>query len=129
MTCLFKRETVLKYGFDLSPPARQIEDLSLEFELRKDGYRFGSSSAVVYHQWKEDLKSLVKHRFLLARSTPRALQKYGLWHAGFWPPLVTLYWLGYCLIKGKLSLIPYFIMDGIVETAGMTKGFIELIRE
>lgn len=129
MASLFKRETVMKYGFDLSPSAKQIEDLSLEFELKKDGYRFGASSAVIYRYYEESLGNLVAHRFLTSRYMPRAIWNYGPWHAGFWLPLATLYWLGYCLIKGKLSLFPYFMVNGVVETAAMIKGFIELIGE
>jgi hypothetical protein len=55
--------------------------------------------------------------------------KYGPWHAGFWPPLTMTYWLAFWLIKGKPKLIPYQIVDGIVETAGMLKGFFEIIGE
>lgn len=125
LTCIFQRETILKYKFDLS--AEHLDDFSLEFKLKKEGYRFGTSSALVYHHWKETLKSFVAHRFLLGRYKPRAIRKYGLWNVGFWAPAVTVYWLTFCLIKGKLSLIPYFIVDGVAETAGMIKGFIEIM--
>jgi len=127
LACLFRRETILKYGFD--PSAEHLDDLSLEFKLRKEGYKFGTSSALVYQRPASDLKSLAAQRFLYGRWSPRAIRRYGPWHAGFWPPLVTLYWLAICLIKGKPQFIPYFILDGIVQTAGIVKGFYEMTGE
>lgn len=44
------------------------------------------------------------------------------WHAGFWPPLFASYWAAVCLLRGKLKLIPYHLVDGLVETAGMVRG-------
>lgn len=32
-------------------------------------------------------------------------------------------------VKGKLKLIPYFVVNGVVRTAGMAQGFAELIGE
>lgn len=126
-TGLFRRETILKYGFD--PSAEHLDDLDLEFRLRKEGYEFGISSALFYYQHDAGLSSLAQRSFLYGRWKPRAIRRYGPWHARFWPPLVTLYWLGFCLIKGKLKLIPYFIVDGFIQTAGMIKGCFELIGE
>jgi len=127
LASIFKRSTVLKYGFD--PAAEHLDDMSLEFKLKKDGYRFGTSSALVYHHWKTGFMSMVNHRFLLGRYKPRAIVKYGPWHAGFWPPLSTAFWLIFWLAKGKLKLIPYQIVDGVVQTAGMIKGFWEIKGE
>lgn len=125
--CLFMRETILKYGFDIS--GRYLDDVSLEIRLARDGHRFGVSSAIVYHHHRTDLKSFVSYRFFLGRmAVVRFMRKWGPWHARFWPPLVMLYWLGFCLIKGKPGLIPYFVVNGIAGTAGMAKGFFELIK-
>ena len=133
LTSIFRREVVLKYGFDLSSSARQVDDLDLELRLRKEGHKLGTSSAVVYRHWIDNPKNLVAHEFLIARWMarwmPHAIRKYGLWYAGFFPPLTTLYWLAFCLIKGKLKLIPYFVVVGTAKTGGMAKGFFELIGE
>ena len=43
--------------------------------------------------------------------------------------MITLYSMYICLIKGKPNYIPYFVVNGIAQTAGMIKGFFELIRE
>jgi glycosyltransferase involved in cell wall biosynthesis len=125
LASLFKRETILKYGFDLSE--RDLDDADLELRLKAEGYKFGVSSALYYHQYRVNLKSLVRYRFFLGRVGARYIRKYGPWHTGFWAPLHMCYWLGVCLIKGKPKLIPYFMVVGMAQTAGMVKGFFELV--
>ena len=73
-----------------------------------------------------DFKHLFAHRYLLGRYLPRAIRKYGpWWYPGYYPPLATLYWLGYAGVKGRLNLIPYFLVDGIAKTAGWIRGIFE----
>ena len=124
---LLRRETILKYPFDLSHGG-YLDDIDLELRLREEGYQFGTSSALFYEQGI-NLRSLAEQRFVYGRVATYYIRKYGPWHANFWPPLVSLCWLGFCLIKGKLKLIPYFIVDGFIQTAGMIKGCFELIGE
>jgi len=131
LASLQRRETILRYGFNVSLgfPERGIDDLDLEFRLRREGYEFGTSSAIFYHRYKADLRGFARHRFLVATLTLPAMMKYGPWHASFWPPLATLYWTGICLVKAKPKLIPYFIVDGVAKTTGMVWGFYEKMRE
>lgn len=124
--CLLSRETILKYQFDTTPGG-YIDDTLLEAKLKREGYRLGVSSAIAYHNHRSDFKNFVSYRFFLGSLAPSLIKKQGLWHAEFWPPLVMLYWLGFCLVKGKPKLIPYFVVNGIAQTAGMVKGFFELI--
>lgn len=126
MCCLFKRETLLRQGFD--PAAGGLDDTDLGFRLRKEGHRFSVSSAIVYHNHQEDFRSFVKYRFFLGQLIPIFLKKHGPWHARFWPPLVMVYRLALGLIKGKPALVPYFVVDGLVQTAGMIKGFLKLAK-
>lgn len=127
--CLFRRETILKYGFDISGRMRDVDDLDLALRLRREGYKFGISSASVYHNHREDFKGFVRYRFFLGKVYVQYIRRWGPWHTGVWVPIVMLYWLGFCLVKGKLKLIPYFAVNGVVRTAGMVKGFAELIGE
>lgn len=127
MACLMRRETILKYGFD--PAAGDIDDTVVEFKLRKAGFTFGVSSALVRHSWPPGLTQLVRYRFFLGRLKPRLIQRYGPWHPGFWPPLGTLYWLAVSVVKGKPTLIPYLLVDGVAKTAGMIAGSLELMGE
>lgn len=124
---LFRRETITKYPFDFSHGG-YLDDLDLELRLRKDGYNFGVSSALFYEQ-DVDLRSLVRQRFVYGRVATKYIWKYDPWHVGFWSPLTTFYWLGFCLIKGKFKLLPYVVVDGIIQAAGMVTGCFELIGE
>lgn len=126
--CLFRRETILKYGFELGYGG-YLDDIDLEYRLRKDGHSFGRSSALMEHHGKTDLKSLTKYWFLFGRLSCYYTRKFGPWHAGFWPPIGALYWIVLCLFKGRIRLLPYFIVSGTIQTAGMVRGFLELIGE
>lgn len=127
--CLFRRETIIKYGFDVSGRMRDVDDMDLALRLGKDDYKFGISTASVYHNHREDFKGFIRYRFFLGKVYVQYIRKWGPWHVGVWVPIVMLYWLGFCLVKGKLKLIPYFVVNGVVRTAGMAKGFAELIIE
>jgi glycosyltransferase involved in cell wall biosynthesis len=122
--CLIKKETVVKYGFELGYGG-YIDDYDLELRLRRDGKKFGASSAVAYHKARDTFGSFWECWYVLGRVASYKVRKYGPGHAGFWPPLVTGYWVGRCLIKGKFWVIPYFLALGAAETAGMTRGFFE----
>ncbi len=122
---LLKRDTILKYRFD--PLFPLLDDIELKYSLSKHGHRFRVSSAFAYHYHKADLKALVKQRFVNGRGKAQFLWKYGLLHPTMWTPLTTVYMLGFSLIKGKPNLTLYFLLCGIIETAGIVRGFFELI--
>lgn len=129
MACsLFRRETILKYGFELSYGG-VMDDMDLGYRLIRDGYRFGRSSAIVYHHGSANLKSFVSYRIFLGEVKTCYIRKFGPWHAGFWPPLTTLYWLTFAIVRGKLKLIPYFIVNGVAETTGLVPGLWEMLGE
>jgi glycosyltransferase involved in cell wall biosynthesis len=126
---LLRTETVLNVKFD--PSIKHYgDDYAFLSRLKKERYKLGNSSAFVYHHHRANLKNLVKTMFYgSGRGSAHLAREYGPWHAGLWPPLVMLYWLAICLIKGKPQLIPYLVVVGAVQTGGMVKGFFELIKE
>ena len=126
LACIFKRDTILK--FHLSPRGL-LDDSDLEYRLKKNGYKFGTSSAIVFHPHRATFKEFVKRRFKDGRGMSRFIRKNGPWHKSVWPPLHMCYWIGISLIKGKPKLIPYFIVNGTTQTAGMIKGFFEISAE
>lgn len=126
---VLRRDTCLKYGFDSSIKYAG-DDWDFELKLRKDNQKSGTSSAIVYHHHHADLKGLTKQSFRNGRGAVLIIKKYGA--QNIWrhcPPLSKLYWIAICLIRGKPHLIPYFIVNGIAEIAGMMKGFSELVLE
>ncbi len=127
MACLLRRETVLKHGFD--PDAGGRDDIVLESRLRAHGCRLGVSSAIAYHHHRMDFTGFVRYRFFLGRLAPGYLREYGWRELRFWPPLVMLYWLGFCLAGGKFWLIPYFVVNGVAQTAGAVRGLFDNDRK
>ncbi len=126
MAGLLKREVVLKYQFDTAGGG--IDDIDLEYKLKNAGYKLGTSSALCHHRWINNWRQFVSYRFFLGRLKPQLIKKYGLWHAGYYPPLITGYWLLVCIRKVNLKLIPLVIIDGIAELAGMFVGFTDVRR-
>jgi len=122
---LFKRDTILKYPFDFRFPLQ--DDGDLRRRLTKDGYILGISSALAYHYHKADLRGFTRQRFVNGRGKAQRLWKHRQLNPLTWMPLNTVYMFGFCLIKGKPNLIPYFLLDGVITTTGMVKGFFELV--
>lgn len=120
MAGIARRDTVLKYGWDIHES--HMDDTDLEIRLRADGHRFGNSAARFHKCHKDDLKNMARHRFLYGVVAVRYLRRYGLRHIRFWPPLTDVYWMGFCLVRGKFKLIPYFVIDAIMQALGMIDG-------
>jgi len=124
---LLRRETVLKYRFD---PFVSVagDDADFMWMLKKVGLKLGLSSVLVWHHHRESLRTFIKPRFRNGRAKAWIAWKHGVLRPEFWPPLTTLYMLGFCLFKGKLNLWPYFTVVGLVESVAVTMGFVELFR-
>jgi SAM-dependent methyltransferase len=81
----------------------------------------------MYHLHSFTFKSFVRYRFFEGKVIDRYIKKWGPWHIRFWPPLYNLYWMGFCIFRGKFKLLPYIVVDGTVQTAGMVKGCFEMM--
>ncbi len=122
---ILDKSIALKIGFD--PEIRIAgDDVDFLYRLKKAGYKIGTSPVCVTHVHREGFKSLTKQRFWYGRAKPALIKKHGPWKAGLWAPLVTGYWLAKAVIKLKFKLIPYFMIIGLADTAGMIKGSFEL---
>jgi len=127
MCGLLRRNTIMSHPFD--PFVNPGPDSDLYKRLKKQGYKFSISSAFIYHRHRADFKSFTKQRWWYGRGKARYAWRRGLFDYRSLPPIAVVYMLGFSLIKGKPNLIPYFFLDGIIETAGMVKGFSEILRE
>jgi glycosyltransferase involved in cell wall biosynthesis len=126
---LLRRDTVLNVRFD---PSFKFygDDYDFLKRLKVRGYKLGSSSASVYHHHRSDLRSLARQWFRYGWGYPYLMRKWGPWRGGLWCPLVAVYFIARCLIKGKPQFIPYFVVVvGAAGTAGMVKGFAQIIGE
>ncbi|MFC1943359.1 glycosyltransferase [Chloroflexota bacterium] len=126
---VLRRDTILKYRLDAE--VETSSDAVLELSAKRDGQKLGTSSAVfVYHFYPATLKGFARQRFRYGRDASRVIWKYRLWHIGFWHTMgFMLYWVAICLIKGKPNFIPYSLVGGILNIAGVVTGFFELIGE
>ena len=118
---MWRRETILKYKFD--PFMKGGEDPDFQLRLGR-GHKYGACSAVFYYQPPAGPKYFIKEGWDMARLA----WKHGLFKLRFWPPLLTFYRLGICLLRGKPKLIPYIVVESIFMGIGMVKGFIEIIK-
>lgn len=126
LACLFRRDVILNYGFDIKE--RYLHDYDLEIRLRNDGSKFGDSSAIAYHHHRFNFKSFTSYRFFEGKVCMRYMRKWGPWRIRLWPPLYTPYWIAVYLVKGKFKLIPYVIVDGTAQTMGMINEFLRLTK-
>jgi glycosyltransferase involved in cell wall biosynthesis len=116
-----------KIGFD--PEIRIAgDDVDFLYRLKKAGYKIGTSPVSVTHVHREGLRGLARQRFWYGRAKPPLIKKHGPWKAGLWAPLVSCYWLAMAAIKFRFDLIPYFLVIGLADTAGMIKGSFELLQ-
>ena len=119
---LWRRETILKYKFD--PFMDGAEDPDLQFRLGK-GHKYGTCSAFVYHSPHKAVVNMFTRK---GWEIARLAWKHGLFRLRFWPPLLMLYKLGFCLVRGRPQLVPYIVMQGVFMSLGMVKGFIDIVK-
>ena len=123
--CVMDKDAALKIGFD---PAIRIagDDMDFLYRLKSAGYKAGISSVTVTHEHRTGFKGLVRQRFWYGRGKPALIRKHGPWKGDLWAPAVMAYWLALCIVKGKPNLIPYTLVCGLADSAGMVKGLFEL---
>lgn len=122
---ILRRDTILTHRFD--PRVIGGTDFDLYWRMSRQGYKFGLSSVFVYHHHRADLKNFARQKYRHGREKAYFLRGRGLFNLAVWPPVTTVYMLGFSIIKGKPNLIPYFLLDGIIETVGIVKGFVEIM--
>jgi glycosyltransferase involved in cell wall biosynthesis len=125
--CIIPKDIVLKYKFDLDGGG--IDDLDLEYKLKKAGYKLGMGSGTFRHCWIQNIHQFYKYRLYHGRLKPHFIKKYGPWHLGYYPPLVTGFWLIFCVSRFDFKLIPMIIIDGVAEMAGLMFGIIDILAK
>ncbi|MDD4924680.1 MAG: glycosyltransferase [Dehalococcoidales bacterium] len=121
------RDVVMNHKLDSS--LKGASDLDFTIRMKEAGLKQGVSSVFVYHHHRTSFTAFFRQRFRYGWVAARYVRKYGPFHARFWPPLVTAYWTGICIVKGKPNYIPYFVVDGFAQSCGMAKGFYQLALE
>lgn len=118
---LGRREIILKYRFDTAE--KYLDDMDLSLRLERDGYKSGTSSAIIHQYHRTDLGSFASHNFFLGQVATRYIRKWGPWKVRFWLPVAALYWIVCHLLRGRVKLVPFLIVAVATHSAGMVKGF------
>jgi glycosyltransferase involved in cell wall biosynthesis len=118
---ILKRELVLKTNFDLRIKGAG-EDLDFIYRWERAGYSSAISAISVHHYHRASFKEFSQQRFSYGLSKPYLIKKYWPGKPELWPPAVMLYWLFFCLTRGKIKLIPYIIATNTIETLGLIRG-------
>jgi len=117
IVAIYNRKLILKYKFDTFF-VRTCEDGDLCFRMSLDGYRFGVSSAIAYHQHRSDVRSFIKQRFQTGQGGARFAWK----HRTIKGMLVPLFFVFYRTIAEvvnlQLKMMPFYVLTGIAIFAG-----------
>jgi glycosyltransferase involved in cell wall biosynthesis len=123
---LLERDVVLLIDFD--PFIHGGEDQDFTLRARHEGYRLETSShTFVNHASPPSFCGLAGRLWRYGDDIPRWAWKHGVLSFRHWPLLTALYRIGFCLTALRIRLIPYFILVGLVESAGAAWGFLQLV--
>jgi len=85
------KDVVMKHKLDSS--LKGASDLDFVIRLKEAGLKQGVSTVFVYHHHRTSFSAFVRQRFRYGWVAARYVRKYGPFHARFWPPLVSSYWV------------------------------------
>lgn len=123
--CMLRRDIILKFRFD-DFVFRGAEDTEIETRMVRAGLKFGVSSGEVAVRYPPSLRVFWRQRYLHGGGKALIMWVRGPFNPEIWPPIVAAYWIGRACLKGKFSLIPYFVMDFLAQMQGFTIYSIKL---
>lgn len=127
-----KRASVLSYKYDPFSTGA-MEHVDLYYRWRRDGLRFGISSAFAYHQHRATTRSFIKQRIWYGKGHARFFWKYKFISWKFWglrkllqPPFFALYGVYVCIRERSLKIFPYYFLYSILSTFGLVEELLKL---
>ena len=123
--CVLDKAKALETGFD---PAVRIagDDLDFLYRLKSAGYTACNSCVTAVHEHRTGFKGLVRQRFWYGRAKPALIRKHGLRKPELWAPAVMACWLMCYTATGRFHMLPYTLVCGLADSAGMVKGIFEM---
>jgi GT2 family glycosyltransferase len=118
---LFRRSTLLAIPFDPNL-MESSEDIDLSWRLVKLGLRIGVSHAVAYHLHRRDFLAFVAQRFRNGKGSVRLASKYGSAWILIHPLQRTLVLSIRGILNGKATLVPFWVVWGCAEFAGVVSA-------
>lgn len=114
---IYKRDTILKYGFD--PFFVGAEDGDISYKLRKGGHKLGISSASAYHQHRADVKSFIKQRISYGRHSALYFWKHKSPMSLLGASLLIPFGIYVCIKRKSLKMLPYYLVWSFFRNMGM----------
>lgn len=116
--CLIRRDVVIKVGFD-DGISGFGDDFDFLLRLKLAGFVMRNSKATVFHIHRANLNSLIRQHRLAGIGIRQLRRKWGVRHAGFWPPVLFAYWTVFAFAKGAAWVIPYLLVIYANQSIGL----------
>jgi len=124
--CLIRRDIILNYNFDPFFEGTG-EDADFYYRVRKDGHRFGVSSAVAYHYHRSSFKEFVRQRIWYGKAAARFIWKHKRIREIAFPMALIPLGILVCMKNRSTKMLPYYVTWGIFTGMGMLKEFLGLV--
>ena len=109
IVCIFSRDILLKYKFDLSFSGA-AEDADLYARLLSDGHKFGVSEVFAYHYHRASYADFKKQRIWYGKGNAKAIIKHNAIHLTLVPFAIAIYGTILSLYRMKPNLIPFYFI-------------------
>ena len=118
---LFRREVILEHPFD--PSFRlSSEDADICRRLVAANYRLGVCSAIAYHHHRREFSTFVQQRYRYGLGRAWLGFKYGDTRTLVTPLLTAISQTIRAVRSGKLWLVPYWVVGGVIEFCAVVIG-------
>lgn len=121
IVCIFRRDILLKYKFDLSFSGA-AEDADLYARLKMDGHEFGVSEVIAYHYHRATFDDFKKQRIWYGKGNARAIIKHKAVHLIIVPFAIVIYGTLLSLYNKKPKMIPFYFIWMIYLFYGTISG-------
>jgi len=117
MAAIFERDVILKYQFD---PffTMSVEDGDLCYRLRKAHFKFGISSAFVYHRHRATAAAFIKQRVRYGKGSARFFWKHRSLVSLLGASAQLPFGIFVCIKQRSVRMLPYYLVWSTVGTYG-----------
>jgi glycosyltransferase involved in cell wall biosynthesis len=128
IVCLIRKDIILKYKFDLFFRGA-AEDGDFYHRVKKEGFKFGVSTAIAYHYHRANFKNFVKQRIWYGKGNARmAWKHHDMLILQLIAPLAIICWGTFFSFRHNVKLVPFYVIWGLSLQIGMLLGFLEVLK-
>ena len=119
--CVVRRSVLKSYKFETRFGAG-VDDFDLQIRLCRDGLKLVISRVVSVHIKNETFDEFVSHTQSTGKFRNHYFHKYGIGYLKYFPLTMEFYWILDSVLSGRIRLIPYHAVNGVVQTFGFFAG-------